>query len=89
MVQWVNDPAYLCGIAGLIPGSPGQWIKDPTILQVWFGLQMWLRFEPWPGTSIYHDCGQKWVCGDYIIEVIKDYLTVLSKLPRSWNFQLF
>ena len=27
MVQWDNDPACLCGIAGSIP-SPTQWVKD-------------------------------------------------------------
>ena len=25
------------------------WIKDPVLLQLWYRLQMWLRFHPWPG----------------------------------------
>ena len=32
MAQGVNDLAYLCGFAGLIPGLV-QWVKDPTLLQ--------------------------------------------------------
>ena len=38
MAQWVNDPACLCGAAGLIPGL-AQWAKDP---------QMWFTFDLWP-----------------------------------------
>ena len=30
MEHWVNDTAYLCGIALLVPG-PVQWIKDPVL----------------------------------------------------------
>ena len=47
VVQLVNDPACLCGIAGLIP-SPAQWVKDLALLQLWHKSQMWLRFDPWP-----------------------------------------
>ena len=36
------------GIAALIPG-PVQWVKEPTLLQLWHRSQMWLRFGPWPG----------------------------------------
>ena len=47
MAQWVNDPACLCGIAGSIPG-PAQWVKDPTLLQLWYRSQLPLGFDPWP-----------------------------------------
>lgn len=46
VVQQVNDPIYLCGGTGLIPG-PGQWIKDPALLQVWSKSQLQLTFYPW------------------------------------------
>ena len=26
-----------------------QWVKDPALPQLWHGLQMHLRFSPWPG----------------------------------------
>ena len=47
MVQWVNDPACLCGFAGSIPGLV-QWIKDLVLPLLWHRLQMWLGFSPWP-----------------------------------------
>ena len=37
MVQWVNDPACLCGGASLLPG-PAQWVKDPALPQLWLDL---------------------------------------------------
>ena len=42
MAEGVNDPAYLCGGTGSIPG-PVQWLKDPAMLQLWCRLQLWLR----------------------------------------------
>ena len=38
-VQWVNDPAYLCGVTGLIPG-PVQWVKDLVLLQLLTTLEL-------------------------------------------------
>ena len=32
--------------------SLAQWVKDPTMSQLWRGLQLWLRSDPWPGNSI-------------------------------------
>ena len=34
LAQWINDPASVCGDAGLIPG-PTQWVKDLVFLQLW------------------------------------------------------
>ena len=48
MVQRVNDPACLCGGAGSIP-SLARWVKDPALLELWYGLQLWLSLNPWPG----------------------------------------
>ena len=42
MVQWVNDLALVYGITSWSPG-PVQWVKDLALLQ------LWLRFDPWPG----------------------------------------
>ena len=48
MAQWVKDLALSLGSMGLIPG-PVQWGKDVVLLQLWCGLQLQLRFDPWPG----------------------------------------
>ena len=34
-----------------IAGDPilVQWVKNPTLLQLWCRLQLWLGFNPWPG----------------------------------------
>ena len=53
-VQWVNDPACLCGSVGLIP-SPVQWVTDPALLQLWRRSQLWFGFDAWPGN--FHICG--------------------------------
>lgn len=45
MAQWVDDPACLCGDAGLVPGLV-QWAKDLALPQLWSRLQLWLRFDP-------------------------------------------
>ena len=37
----------LCSGTGLTP-SPGQWVKDPALLQLWHRSQLQLRFDPWP-----------------------------------------
>ena len=47
MVPGINDPAHLCGIAGLIPG-PVQWVKDLVLPQLQHLWQMGLGFNPWP-----------------------------------------
>ena len=41
MAYWVNDPARLCGGAGLIPSL--------VLLQQWHRLQLYLGFDPLPG----------------------------------------
>ena len=51
VVQWVNNLAYLCGLACLIP-SLVRWINDAVLLQLWHRSWLWLGFGPWPGTSI-------------------------------------
>ena len=48
MVQWVNDPAYLCGGTSLIPGWV-QCIKNPVLVHLWCRSQLQLGFSPWPG----------------------------------------
>ena len=52
VMQWVNDPSCLCGIAGSIPGLE-QWVKDPV------GHRCSLDSSPGVGTSICCGCGQK------------------------------
>ena len=47
MAQWVNDPACLYGIAGLIPGLE-QWVKNLALPQLWCRSQMRFKFNPWP-----------------------------------------
>ena len=46
-MQWVNDPAYFCGVANSIPGL-AQLFKDLVLAQLWHRSQMWLRFDPRP-----------------------------------------
>ena len=58
MAQSVNDPACLCGVAGLIP-KPGQQVKDPELLQLWQRLHMRLTFHPWAGTFPVAGGGEK------------------------------
>lgn len=45
VVQWVVDPACLCGGAGsdLCPGAV---YKALSLLQLW-GRSLWLGFDPW------------------------------------------
>ena len=71
MAQWVNDPAYLCGGAGLIPGfGPMQWVKDPVLLQLrqqikQSKLSYSLSAYPIPDT-VFHlneqDTTKEWLC---------------------------
>ena len=46
MVQWVNDPAFVCGAAGSIPG-PVQCVKDLALLHLWCRSQILLSLDPW------------------------------------------
>lgn len=45
LAQWINDPASVCGDAGLIPG-PTQWVKNPVLSQLWCGLLLRLLSDP-------------------------------------------
>ena len=36
-----------------------QWVKDPALPQLWYRLQLWLRSDPWPGTSVFHTVAKK------------------------------
>ena len=44
------DHSSLCHCRGtsLIPGF-AHWVKDPTLLQMWYRSQLQLGFNPWPG----------------------------------------
>ena len=44
--------------AGSIPNLE-LWVRDPTLPQLWFRLQLWLGSDPWPGNSIYHGAAKK------------------------------
>ena len=39
-MQWVHDPACLCGAASSVLA---QWVKDPALLQLRCRWQMWLK----------------------------------------------
>ena len=54
MVQWINDMAFLYGVAGLIPVLV-QWVKEMPLPH----LQMWLEFDPCLRTSLCRGCHQK------------------------------
>ena len=45
---------------GSIPG-PAQWVKDLALLQLHLQLRLTLllRYDPWPGSSIYHGVAKK------------------------------
>ena len=36
-------------------------IEDLSLLQLWHGSQLWLRFDPWSGNSICHRAAKKTV----------------------------
>lgn len=46
MAQWVID-------TGSVPG-PGQWVKNPELLQLWYRTKLRLGFSPGQGSSICH-----------------------------------
>ena len=43
MAQWANDAVFLCDGIGLIPC-----LVQLVLPQLWYRLQMQLRFDPWP-----------------------------------------
>ena len=52
MVQWVKNPYAAAQVAVEVWVLSPAWssgLKDPALLQLWHGLQLWLRFNPWPG----------------------------------------
>lgn len=66
-VQWTqrSKTHILCNNISVLEypnlGVPtvAQWVKDLALLQLWCGSQLWLEFDLYPGTSIYHGCSQK------------------------------
>ena len=46
---WHNGMGSVLG--ALIP-RPAQWVKDLALPQLWLSLQLWLRFDPWPRSSM-------------------------------------
>ena len=51
--MWVKNltaAAWVAAEARLDPCAvTAQWVKDLVLLQLWHRLQLWLRFNPWPG----------------------------------------
>ena len=47
VAHWVKDLACLCGGTHSI-ASPGLWIKDLELLQLWHRFQLQMGFNPWP-----------------------------------------
>ena len=50
-------PLWCSGVSML--GGLTQWAKDPALLQLQLGLQLWLGSHPWPGISICHRAAKK------------------------------
>ena len=53
MVQWVKNLTAAAWVAAEVQVCfPVQHsgLKDPVLLQLWHGLQLQLRFNPWPGS---------------------------------------
>ena len=58
MDQDLKDGSSCCGEMGSVASlehwdiglmaGPAQWVKDPTLLQLWHRLQLQLRSDPWP-----------------------------------------
>ena len=44
-MPWVKELAFSLYSVGLMPRAG---VKDLVLLQLWCGLQLWLRFDPWP-----------------------------------------
>ena len=59
-LPWCNRLDCLCSgrDADSIPG-PVRWVKDLVLLQLWYKLQLQLRFDPWPGNAICHGLAKK------------------------------
>ena len=45
VVQWVKNLTAETQSAEVPAPSPAQWVKDPTLPQLWCRLQLWLRFR--------------------------------------------
>ena len=83
VVQWVNDPACLCGGTGLIP-SLAQWVKDAVLLQLWHRPQPRLRFDPWPGN--FH---MPWVHPKKFFSTFKlpaTHFKIINNFCSTYNF---
>ena len=72
--------------AGLIC-SLAQWVKDPSLLQLWLGLQLRLRCDPWPRMSICHKAAKKEKRKDIMCAVISYFIIAYNQgnigLPRG------
>ena len=62
MVQWVKNPTAAAWVAAEVQvqsPAPCIGLKGSVLPWLQHGLRLWLRFNPWPGTSICHGCGYK------------------------------
>ena len=55
---WYMGISSISGVLGCFDPQPGTMAKDPTLLQLWHRLQLWLRCDPWPRNSICYAVGK-------------------------------
>ena len=56
MAQWVKDLALPLPQHSFNPWPCAVGVEGPALLQVWYGSQLWLRFDPGLGASICCRC---------------------------------
>ena len=59
------------GNSGTRVRSLAQWFKDPALLQLWLGVRLQLRFDPWPGSSICREATKNEEKKDELYKVTK------------------